>query len=111
MSDNKKECWCDPETEGTNPSCPTHGAASSFAAPSLLGVGELVITRIKNRWGLECAGTIEAIHGDTADVRVWNMNGPGADMLVTGITVGDSIIPQLDGNTIPTLQLNGIRAK
>jgi hypothetical protein len=58
-----------------------------------LGVGELVITRIKNRWGLECAGTVEARHGDTADVRVWNMNGPGADMLVTGIPLDELVQP------------------
>lgn len=52
-------------------------------------VGDLVITRIKNRWGLECAGTVESRHGETADVRVWNMNGPGADMLVTGIPLDE----------------------
>jgi hypothetical protein len=54
-----------------------------------LGAGDLVITRIKNRWGLECAGTVESVNGDTADVRVWNMNGPGADMLVTGIPTSE----------------------
>lgn len=69
----------------TNDSKP-HGIVPCSA---WLGVGELVITRIKNRWGLECAGTVEARHGKTADVRVWNMNGPGADMLVTGIPIDE----------------------
>lgn len=46
-------------------------------------VGDLVVTRIRNRWGIECMGIIEALRDDTADVRVWNMGGPGADVLVT----------------------------
>lgn len=51
--------------------------------------GDLVITRFRNRWGIECAGTIEAIRGDTADVRVWNAHGPGADMLATGVPIAE----------------------
>lgn len=63
--------------------------AEAVHSSAWLGVGDLVITRIKNRWNLECAGTVEATDGKTADVRVWNMNGPGADMLVTGIPLDE----------------------
>ena len=50
-------------------------------------VGALVFTKLKNRWNLDCAGTVEVVDTETnmADVRVWNINGPGADMLVTKI--------------------------
>ena len=67
----------------------THETPNLVRSSAWLGVGDLVITRIQNRWGLDCAGTVEARHGDTADVRVWNMNGPGADMLVTGIPLDE----------------------
>lgn len=52
-------------------------------------VGDLVITKLKNRWGLDCAGTVERVLEESADVRVWNLNGPGADLLVTGIPLGE----------------------
>ena len=58
---------------------------TDVASGAVLGIGSLVLTKIKNRWNLDCAGTIEAINGHTANVRVWNMNGPGADVLVTEI--------------------------
>ena len=29
MSATPPECWCDPATEGTNPSCPMHGDAKA----------------------------------------------------------------------------------
>jgi hypothetical protein len=54
-------------------------------------VGDLVIAKIKNRWGLECAGIIENVKGGRADVKVWNMEGPGADVLVTGIPFSELI--------------------
>jgi len=47
--------------------------------------GDLVMTDLKNRWNLDCAGTVVEVHKDTADVNVWNLKGPGADVLVTGI--------------------------
>lgn len=78
--------------------------AEAVRSSDWLGVGELIITRIKNRWGLECAGTVEARHGDTADVRVWNMNGPGADMLVTGIPLDELT---KDGKTPNVSKLSG----
>jgi hypothetical protein len=52
-----------------------------------LKVGDIVGVPIKNRWGIDCAATIEVVHESTVDARVWNMNGPGADQLVTGIPV------------------------
>jgi hypothetical protein len=48
-------------------------------------IGDLVMTKIKNRWGLACAGKVMAANGGKADVLVWNMHGPGADAMVMGI--------------------------
>ena len=50
-----------------------------------LSVGDIVTVPIKNRWGIGCAATIEAVHAETVDATVWNMDGPGADRLITGI--------------------------
>ena len=50
-----------------------------------LSVGEIVTVPIKNRWGIDCAATIEVVHAETVDATVWNMDGPGADRLITGI--------------------------
>lgn len=62
-------------------------AAPSVEVPRLvrLSVGDIVTVPIKNRWGIDCAATIKAVHADTVDATVWNMDGPGADRLVTGI--------------------------
>lgn len=48
-------------------------------------VGDLVTLPIKNRWGVDCAATIEAVHEDSVDATVWNMDGPGGDRFVTKI--------------------------
>lgn len=49
-------------------------------------INELVITTFKNRWDLNCAGTVEQVNGDgTYDVTVWNIYGPGANTIVRGI--------------------------
>ncbi len=63
--------------------------AMKDASKKSFGVGNLVITKLKNRWNIECAGIIESINGDVANVRVWNINGPGADVLVTGIPMAE----------------------
>ena len=52
---------------------------------SELKAGDVVFVPIKNRWGLDCAATIEAVHPETVDATVWNMNGPGANQLITKI--------------------------
>jgi hypothetical protein len=52
---------------------------------SPLSVGDIVTVPLKNRWGIDCAATIEAVHAETVDATVWNLDGPGADRLVTGI--------------------------
>ena len=52
---------------------------------SLPLIGQIVTVPIKNRWGIDCAATIEAVYDETFDATVWNMDGPGADRLVTGI--------------------------
>ena len=63
----------------TNSDAPTVGSSGLFA------VGDLVTVPIKNRWGMDCAATITAVHAGTVDATVWNMDGPGADREVTGI--------------------------
>lgn len=47
--------------------------------------GQVVTVPIKNRWGINCAATIEAVYESSVDATVWNMDGPGGDRLVTGI--------------------------
>ena len=59
--------------------------AHDVGSGALFGVGDLVTVPIKNRWGIDCAATIEAVHESSVDATVWNMDGPGADRLVTGI--------------------------
>ena len=55
----------------------------------LFGTGDLVTTRLKNRWGIECLGTIESANDVSADVCVWNLRGPGANVVVTDIPIGE----------------------
>ena len=47
------------------------------------------MTPLLNRWGLECAGEVievrEAFGEQFCDVEVWNLDGPGADRLITNI--------------------------
>lgn len=50
-----------------------------------LKVGDLVVTPFKNRWDLECVGTILALSEGAADVEVFNIAGPGANGTVNGI--------------------------
>lgn len=48
-------------------------------------VGDIVTVPIKNRLGIDCAAVIVAVYADTVDATVWNIDGPGANKLVTGI--------------------------
>ena len=50
-----------------------------------LNIGDIVTVPIKNRWGVDCAATITAVHEESVDATVWNMDGPGADREITGI--------------------------
>ena len=61
------------------------GAGPQRSMTPPFSIGDIVTVPIKNRWGIDCAATIEAIHAETVDATVWNMDGPGADRLVTGI--------------------------
>lgn len=48
-------------------------------------VDDLVLTKYKNRLGLDCAATITSYRDGLYTAQVWNMYGPGADITVTGI--------------------------
>ncbi len=61
------------------------GTDSSLVSSDLFRAGEIVTVPIKNRWGVDCAATIESVHKSSVDATVWNMDGPGADRFVTGI--------------------------
>lgn len=63
-------------------------------APPRYKVGDIVKVPIKNRWGIDCAATIERVNEASVDATVWNMDGPGADCLVTGIPL-DVITPSV----------------
>jgi hypothetical protein len=61
-------------------------------------IGDAVFVSIKNRWGLDCAATIEAVHENTVDATVWNMDGLGANRLITGIPYSVLIISDVVEN-------------
>lgn len=61
-------------------------------------VGDLVFTKFKNRFDLDCAGTVERVGDGAADVRVWNMYGPGADCLVLNIPTEELTLDEQNEN-------------
>ena len=50
-----------------------------------LRVGDIVTVPIKNRWGIECAATIEAVRESSVDANGLEHGRTGADRFVTGI--------------------------
>lgn len=52
-------------------------------------VGDLVITKYKNRWNINCCGNIERISNTTADVYVYNLYGPGVNCLIKDIPLNE----------------------
>lgn len=65
----------------------------------MLKINDLVcVNNLKNRWGIPPCGTVESLTETEADVMVFNLYGPGADMLVTNIPINELSIPTPSGN-------------
>jgi hypothetical protein len=55
--------------------------------------GDKVITKIKNRWNLDCAAVVTNVNEDgSLDLKVWNMGGPGADWLITRVPQSEVVL-------------------
>ena len=53
-------------------------------------INELVIVNnLRNRWNIPPCGTIEKLNETTADVMVFNLQGPGANLLVIDIPINE----------------------
>ena len=58
----------------------------------------VIVNELRNRWNIPPCGTIEQLNETTADVMVFNLYGPGADMLVTNIPIIELSIPRPSGD-------------
>ena len=68
---------------------------------SKISIGDIVTVPVKNRWGIDCAATVEAVHAETVDATIWNMDGPGADRFVTGIPHSDCELSEKQSEAKP----------
>jgi hypothetical protein len=49
----------------------------------------VIVNNLRNRWNIPPCGTIEELTETTANVNVFNLYGPGADMVVFDIPLNE----------------------